>query len=316
MRGLLVMEILRTCFTILVFLFSAISSSSAAGDFRGPIEVNPPGFERAKAKVYFPTQYESQERWPLVVLLHGFTGTASKTDMYMLLRYRTSSRGFILVTPDGTANPPGSISPKGEDYSGKQFWNATEFCCDFLKSGVDDVKYLTKLVDYLSSNYRVDRRRVYLLGHSNGGFMANRLACEEGEKFAAIASLAGGSFKNLSSCKKSTAVAYLQIHAVNDGTIAYGEDARYAGGLPTVQQWLKKNDCSSEFQVVPRKSILPLVVGPEMSMQTWRKCSTGKEVALWTIQNYSGPFYVPHIPSLSWSFSEEVLDFLLAHSLQ
>lgn len=303
---------LRVFLTVLAILSSAVCS--ATGDFRGPIEVNPSGFERAKAKVYFPTQYENQERWPLVVLMHGFTGTASNTDLYLGLRFRTSRRGFILVTPEGTANPPGSISPKGEDFSGKQFWNATEFCCDFLKSGVDDVKYLTQLVDYLSKNYRVDPRRVYLLGHSNGGFMANRLACEAGEKFAAIATLAGGSFKSLSSCKKHTAVPYLQIHAVNDKTIVYGEDPRYAGGLPTVQQWVKKNGCASDSVVVPRKATLPLVLGPEVTMRSWSNCSSGKDVALWTIQDYSGPFYSPHIPNLSLSFSEEVLDFLLAHS--
>ncbi len=306
------MRTVRFFSAILVLSFSFVSF--ARGDFRGPVEVNPPGFDRAKAKVYFPTQYESRERWPLVVLLHGFTGTGTSEDLYMLLRFRTSHRGFILVTPEGTANPPGSISPTGEDLSGKQFWNATDFCCDFLKTGVDDVKYITKLVDFLSRGYRVDPRRVYLIGHSNGGFMANRLACEAGEKFAAIATLAGGSFKNLSACRRPTPVSYLQIHAVNDPTVVYGKDPRYAGGLPTVKQWLLKNGCAAYSAIVSRKAPLPLFVGPELSMRSWSHCSSGQDVALWTLQSYSGPLYSPHIPTLTWSFSEEVLDFLLAHS--
>lgn len=294
-----------------------VANAIGGDDYRGPVEINPPGFERAQAKVYFPNQYEQKAKWPLVVLLHGFTGTGTAEDLYFWLRFRVSSRGFILVTPEGTSTPKGTMLPKKdgtrEDISGAQFWNATDFCCDFAKTGVDDVKYLTKLVDHLARSYRVDRSRVYLLGHSNGGFMANRLACEAGEKFAAIASLAGGSFKNLGQCRRPLAVPYLQIHARDDKTIAFGEDPLYAGGLSTVKQWLKKNGCSKQSSVVSQRSPLPLVWGPEVSMKRWSDCASSSDVQLWSIEPFQASWYSPHIPSLSWGFSEEVLDYFFAH---
>ncbi len=293
----------------------AVSMPAMATFYVGPVEVNPPGFDRANAKVYFPIQYESREKWPLVVLLHGFTGTGETEDLYMGLRFRTSTHGFILVTPDGTALPPGTHAPEDNktDLSGVHFWNATDYCCDIAKTGVDDVKYITQLIDFLANTYRIDRTRIYLIGHSNGGFMANRLACEAGNKFAAIASLAGGSFKHEEDCRRPTPVSYLQIHAENDRRVFYFDNPHYAGGLATVGQWLKKDGCMSQWKAESRQEPFPLFFGPDVEMRSWTQCSSGKDVTLWTMKPFSGPFYNPHIPTLNWTFSEEVLDYLFAH---
>ena len=287
----------------------------SAGDFRGPIEVNPEGFERAKAKVYFPNQYETRENWPLVVLLHGFKATAEEEDLYMTLRFRTSRRGFILLTPQGTPTPNGTRSAEGEDYSGKQFWNATDFCCDFAKTKVDDVKYLNSLIDFMATHYRIDQKRIYLIGHSNGGFMANRLACENGERFAAIASLAGGSFKNPAACRHPTPVSYLQIHAEDDQTVVFGDDPQYAGGQATVQQWMDKDHCVGAPTTAKMDSFPTLFFGPKTQLQSWDDCQSGKTLALWKMLPHPGVHYDPHIPNLTWFFSERVLDFLFAHQL-
>lgn len=287
----------------------------AAGDFRGPVELNPPGFHRALAKVYFPNQYESQAEWPLVILLHGLSATGEAEDLYFGLRFRTSRRGFILVTPEGTKLPPGTFAPQMPkmDLSGSQFWNATDVCCDLGKSGVDDVKYLNSLIAYLTRHYRVDARRIYLFGHSNGGFMANRMACESGQKFAAIATLAAGSFKNPDDCRHPVPVPYLHIHSVNDALVAYRFDKRFAAGLPTVQQWLKKNRCSPQSIVTERAGILPLVLGPSVELRTWKDCSGDSDVNLWTIAAWQGPLWNPHLPLITWAFTEDVLDYLFAH---
>jgi membrane protein implicated in regulation of membrane protease activity len=56
---------------------------------------------------------------------------------------------------------------------------------------VDDSTYLHRLLDAVKSAYRVDPTRVYFVGHSNGGFMAYRMACEHATEITAIVSLAG-----------------------------------------------------------------------------------------------------------------------------
>ena len=284
-----------------------------AKPFDGPHALAVPGIDRVPAKVYLPLQYQDKEKWPLVVLLHGFSGTSEAEDAYLTLRFRVSSRGFILATPDGTVTPANTKTPDGRDLGGNQFWNATDFCCDFAKTGVDDTTYLRRLVETLSREYRVDPKRIYLFGHSNGGFMANRLACEMGDQIAAIADLAGGSFKDPQACRAPRPIPYLQIHAVDDPTISFKPVAGYAGGQETVEQWGARNGCRGNPADGPAKDYVFLIPGQDTKPKLWQNCASGKEVALWEIRPYETKGHNAHIPLFHLSFTDDVLSFLLSH---
>ncbi len=288
-----------------------------AKPYQGPLLVEAQGHRRAPAKVYLPLQFASQESWPLVVLLHGFGGTADVEDQYLTLRYRVSDRGFVLLTPDGTATPNGTKDVKGTDHSGKQFWNATDFCCDLKPTGVDDMGYLRKLIDTVKMKYNIDPSRISIFGHSNGGFMANRLACEMGGELAGIANLAGGSFANPAKCRDPKPVTYLQIHAPDDTTVSYESGLpEYAGGKPTIAQWIAKNGCVSKSRPTLNKDFLLLIPGNDTSMEAWNECSSGRTIMLWTIKAYETQHHDPHIPIFNLNFTDAVLDFLLAQKLQ
>jgi polyhydroxybutyrate depolymerase len=284
--------------------------------FQGPFLVNPEGATRPPAKVYLPLQFASQEQWPLVVLLHGFSGTADTEDQYLTMRFRVSNRGFILLTPDGTLTPKGTLGTDGKDLGGNPFWNATDFCCDFAKTGVDDAGYLRKLIEIVKAKYNVDPARVYIFGHSNGGFMANRLACEMGDQIAGIASLAGGTYANAELCRDPKPVPYLQIHAPDDPTISYDAgQPLYAGGKATIAQWLAKNGCPAEGRHTLNKDFVMIIPGNDTSMEAWNDCSSGRPVALWTIKPYEGKYHNAHIPIFNLDFSDAVLTFLLDQKL-
>lgn len=294
------------------------SGEAATGNeaFQGPFALTPENFGARQAKVYLPLQYESKAKWPLVILLHGFGGSADWVDTYLAMRFRVSSRGFILVTPDGTKVPAGTKVPGGPDYSGNQFWNATDYCCDLGKTGVDDVGYLTSLIEMAKVKYQVDPSRIYLFGHSNGGFMANRLACEEaGKGIAGIANLAGGGLKDPAKCRVPNAIPYLQIHAVNDPTILYGDDPKYAGAEAVLKQWVKKNGCGKPEAKEAGKDYLQLVPGEDTKERAWKSCKGGNEVALWTIKPFTVKDHHPHIPLFHPGAPDAVLDFLFRHSL-
>jgi len=279
-----------------------------------PIEIPMLKSERRPAKVYLPVQYANEKEWPLVVLLHGFSGSADSENHYLTMSARVSSRGFILVTPEGMVTPKNTLTPEGNDLGGNQFWNATDFCCDFAKTGVDDVLYLRSLIASLQTRYKVNPKKIYVIGHSNGGFMANRLACEMGEEIAAIANLAGGSFKDLQHCRQPVAIPYLQIHAANDPTVKFENVPEYAGGKETVNQWLNRNGCNKlDARTGITHDYLFLAPGKDVAVTTWPTCSSRKPVVQWLIKSFEAEGHNPHVPLFNLNFSDAVLNFLFKH---
>lgn len=278
--------------------------------FSGPFDLNPDGSKRSPAKIYLPLQFAQQDAWPLVVLLHGLGGTAETQEEYLNLRQRVSAMGFILMIPQGTPSPDGTLSPDGQNLTGLRFWNATDFCCDFGKTKVDDVSYLSRLIELAKTKYNVDTSRVYIWGHSNGGFMANRLACEIGD-ISGIVSLAGGSFSDIEKCKNPHPVSFTQIHAIDDPVVSFETTPQYAGAKSSVQQWLTRNNCSEEGKKGEYLDFIFTIPGPDTSIETWTNCSSGKSVSLWTIRAFDGAGHNPHVPKFGVNFTDAVLAHLL-----
>src|SRR5262245_10656786 len=114
-------------------------------------------------RVYVPASYDSNEPAPLLILLHGFTASGVEVDSYFGIGSAADARGFVYAHPDGTLD---------DDWN--RFWNATEACCNFGGSDVDDVAYLTDVIDEIQSKLSIDPKRIAVAGHSNGGFMSYR----------------------------------------------------------------------------------------------------------------------------------------------
>lgn len=81
-----------------------------------------------------------------------------------------------------------TIFAYGVTSGGSGVWDAG-ICC--AKAPVDDVGYLTRMLDDVAATWPVDRKRVGLMGNSNGGMLAERAACEQPAVFTAAASQAG-----------------------------------------------------------------------------------------------------------------------------
>jgi polyhydroxybutyrate depolymerase len=145
---------------------------------------------------------------------------------------------MILVAPNGTI---GIIN--------KRFWKATEACCDFLNTPfLDDVAYVNSLIDEVQNHYNVDPKRIYLMGHSNGAFFANKMACVHSNRIAAIVSLAGAIDYDQSLCNPTSKLSVLTIHGTNDTLVNYNGGsiigAPYPSAQDTVTFWAKKNGCA------------------------------------------------------------------------
>ena len=245
--------------------------------------------EDRPAQVMIPSDYTTTTRYPLLILLHGFGANGAVQAGYMGLGVRVDSKQYVLVTPDGTQNA-----------SGQRFWNATPACCAPSDGSldVDDVAYIRSLIEEAAATYSIDPERIGLLGHSNGGFMALRMACEASDLVTSVVSLAGSTFEDDTSCAPATyPVNVLTMHGDLDATIPYEGSQPGRSPFPsapeTTRRFAAHAGCNSTPVMAPNIDVLGAVDGAETTVLEYKECAAATDVTLWTLVGG------PHIPIFS-----------------
>lgn len=285
---------------------SVACSDEPAGDDAG-IDAGPSGSEDASvpgppstlgpadrpAELVVPDAHDGEAPLPAIVLLHGLGASGDAQDLYFGLSRAARRAGFYLVIPDGTV-----------DAEGRRFWNATPACCDFGGTGVDDVAYLTGLIDELEAAVPVGA--LFFMGHSNGGFMSYRMACEEADRVDAIVSLAGSDFPGDDDCVPSAPVAVLQIHGDEDPTVVYdgGPGGVYPSAPDVVARWAERNGCDPAAPVDGEPLDLDSSIDGAETTVTRYDDGCAEPASLWTIEGGG------HIPPLTRDFTPTVLEWL------
>jgi len=226
-------------------------SAMASGDHI--IDISSGGVSR-QFRLFIPESYDSTVATPVVVNFHGVTSYAEQQEAFSGMRTKAAEEGFIAVHPDGIANS----------------WNAGPCCGTAAQTGVDDVGFVSDLLDHLESLVCVDQRRVYATGMSNGGFMTHRVACEISDRFAAIASVTGGNVT--SGCNPSRPMPVLHFHGTADTTVDY------AGSAASIKAWATRNGCSANTEVIYDS-------GPA-ECESYAGCDGGVEVIMCTITGF------------------------------
>jgi len=177
-----------------------------------------------------PSYYDGSESMPVVFNFHGFGSNYFEQSLYGEFRPLAESEGFIVVHPNGT------------EIQGQGHWNVGGFT---LGSSIDDVGFTSTLIDHLIDNYNIDEERIYATGMSNGGFMSYLLACELGDRFAAIASVTGSMTPELfDNCTPAHPTPVMQIHGTNDEVVPY-DGAFFSASIPDVVDfWVEYNNCN------------------------------------------------------------------------
>jgi polyhydroxybutyrate depolymerase len=256
---------------------------------------------RGDIPLIVPDAYQANSPAPLIVLLHGYGSSGIQQNGYMRIGELVNHYGFILATPDGTQETQGRNA---------RFWNASDACCNFYANDLDDAAYVLEIINTVKAQYQVDPRRVYLIGHSNGGFMSYRTAHEYSGVIAGIASLAGAE-ATVAQDAPANPVHVLQIHGTADGTIAYdGGDIQgnvYPSAEETVGRWADYNGCSADGVITAMLDLDSSLDGLETTVTRYNDgCQPGGSAELWTIAEGA------HIPQISTVFPEKVVEWLLA----
>lgn len=246
------------------------------------------------ADVVVPATYDGITPMPLLFLLHGYSANAELQDLYFRLSLRAEEDGFMLVLPNGTL-----------DETGTTFWNAFPSSSET----VDDVGYLMGLLDEMEETWRVDSGKVYFLGHSNGGYMSYRLACEHADRITGILNFAGLSpYWSESQCKPSEPVSILHVHGNIDERVPYESVNGYPGAEEVTALWVERNGCEAEASTVGQSlDLVDSIEGDETSVRDWTSgCSDESQVSFWTIEEGG------HSPFFNNNWSENVVEWLLA----
>ncbi len=249
--------------------------------------------KRPGAKVYLPKNLNEKKSWPLVISLHGFFSSPNFQNVYFRAKRLVTKKGFILVVPYGIRN-----------YFGGRFWNATDYCCDFYNQKVDDLGHLKKLIGSLKNHYPVDPDKVFLVGHSNGGFLAHRFACESGEEISGIVSISGAGPLNPMDCKSKKPISILQIHGTRDKVIPFeGREDAFPGAFETIAPWSKINGCQENFS----QEFSGLIKGKRsITSKGWKKCEQNTSVLLWTVHRGR------HVIPLPKNITIKIIDHLFS----
>ena len=245
-----------------------------------------------------PATYDPDRSYPLLLLLHGWGGTSLLNQVYLGFTGAADDRDVLVVAPDGNV-----------DRDGRPFWNASDHCCDIYGTGVDDVAYLSGLVEEIGAHYSVDPARIYAVGHSNGGYMAYRLACERADLFTAITSLAGvAAFADPATCVPAAAVSVLQVHGTDDDTVPYAGGESFPGAVASVERWASYDACTGSLTAAGTIDIEKRLDGAETTTSSVTSCPTGVATDLWTIDGGG------HSPVLdNPAFADQVWAFLTSH---
>lgn len=289
-------------------LFLLALAACSAGDSRPQYSATPPDTvgDPRPAAVYRPSDYDPSIAYPLVVMLHGYGANGWLQDVFFGATSRVDSWQFLLAIPEGTVNE-----------SGKQYWNAGP-CCVFDASAPDDVAYLSSLVDTIATTHHVDPDRVYVLGHSNGGFMALELACRASERFAAVASLAGAARPTEAECPTAVRdVSVLAMHGDADAVVLYEGSATaqdpllsgYPSADETARRYAARLGCDTTMAAIgaPFDFVSNLDGDETTPLRYETGCAPGTSVELWTIAGGS------HLPYVKTVGTDQILDWLFAH---
>lgn len=209
--------------------------------------------------LHVPPGYDGVTRAPLILAFHGLSMPADLLASYTAIERRGDPAGYIIALPYGMGEPAQ--------------WNGR-----MSADGADDVGFIRQLLSDLRTTLCIDDGRIYAAGMSNGGGMAQRMACEMPEVFAAIGIVAG----TYMACV--AAVPLVALHGNADPIVPY-DGAEIPPNLGTgvfppvrraVSEWAKALGCDG----------LPLIsrAAEDVELATYPRCLAGDgEALLYTV---------------------------------
>lgn len=204
--------------------------------------------------IHFPPGYSGMQAIPVVLFLHGGSGNAQSAQGFTGFNQVANRENFLVVYPQGYT----------EVSSNSYVWaDGRGTAAD--RAGIDDVGFLSKLIDTLLINYTIDPERIYLCGYSNGSFLTQRMAFEGNEPFAAMGTLGSTTATFfIEQGDPGRPIPMFFLFGTEDpfvpyegGIVALSSTDSIVGIEESVAYWRQQNDCRTALPPEPLPDLVP-----------------------------------------------------------
>ncbi|MDI6773301.1 MAG: PHB depolymerase family esterase [bacterium] len=272
-----------------------IAAAQSRGPVRRPGSIQYAGLERTY-RIHLPSSAGRTGPMPLVLALHGGGGTGLNMEQLTLggLNRLSETHGFVVVYPDGV----------------DRHWNDGRGVAEYRahRENVDDVGFISALIEHLAQTQGIDRSRVYATGISNGGLLSMRLAHELSHKIAAIAPVAISITDKIAAMRApARPIPIVLIPGTHDPLVPWdGGNLGFRGGravgrvlsvAETVRYWVSHNRCAPT-PTVTREPDRDPNDGTRVRRETYGGCSEGAEVVVYVVEGggHTWPGGLPYLP--------------------
>ena len=217
---------------------------------------------------YVPNTYDGTEKFPVLMNFHGFSGDAGYHLTETNMHYAAHSNKYLLVYPQGAL------------LEGEPHWNPCLPSAD-NKSDIDDLGFVEALLDQVSSDYLVDRNKVYAVGYSNGGMMSYGLAMHKSGLITAFGSVSG----TMLDCgeQPNHLMPLIVMHGTNDFTIPYDGSSDTVSIETTIEYWNSFNNTNTTPVVTSASDVGEKGSSVEIERYQYSDGDNGSAVELYKI---------------------------------
>jgi len=270
--------------------------------------------------LHIPKGLDFREGAPLVLVLHGAFSTPKEIEERSGFSELADREGFLVAYPSGAYGIFGFL----------KHWNAGHCCGKAASDDIDDVGFLIDVIHDISDSFKVDKKRIYMAGFSNGGMLTYRFAAEQTPMLAAAAPVAAAMGGKASSDeplwvipKPARPLPMIIFHARDDLAVPYkggasprrGGDREYLSVDEAVNFWVKNNGCREE-PVVDR------LRDGRVTRKTWPDTHGKNDVILYTMEDWGhkwpGRYFSTQLekedPFRDFDAAEHVWDFFKRHT--
>ena len=219
---------------------------------------------------------KGREKPPLVLALHGHGGDAEEFERVTHLSKIADDDGFVVVYPNGF----------------KKSWADARGTSDASVAGIDDVAFLSALIDKQIAELGADASKVVVIGFSNGAMMAQRVGCELAGKVTAIAPVSGTfALDYAPKCAPAKPLTVIEFHGDADDVVPFaGGDlpGKVAGKMlsapASAARWAELDHCTATPVTTDEPDVDPKD-GTKAKRSTFSGCAQGSKVVFFTIEN-------------------------------